>query len=277
MVTLSDYEKLEHKLAIKQADIDILPTMAEHQAALHQLAEAKQSIYDGNIERQYLRVDLQKAEAALAQRAGVPVAWLEITDGGEVIGVSLEADEKPPKGWTYVPLYRASFAPAPSDAVSAVEWKHLVEVARQEGFIAGQLGPQVTPGPSAPPARDENREIVKINAEPQATDSYGGKATGIRELPEPAAAAPLAERLRPCTCYPHDNPPRPCPQKFAISACLYAVLGQRDKMLADWAEEAIEDVAGWGVYADDYFKKKWDLDADIKKWKDRADKLRQKP
>lgn len=24
---------------------------------------------------------------------------------------------------------------------------------------------------------------------------------------------------RPCTCHPDDNPPRPCPQKFALSEC----------------------------------------------------------
>lgn len=24
---------------------------------------------------------------------------------------------------------------------------------------------------------------------------------------------------RPCTCHPDDNPPRPCPQRYALSEC----------------------------------------------------------
>ena len=26
--------------------------------------------------------------------------------------------------------------------------------------------------------------------------------------------------MRPCTCHPDDNPPVPCPQKFAFSECV---------------------------------------------------------
>lgn len=29
---------------------------------------------------------------------------------------------------------------------------------------------------------------------------------------------------RPCTCHPDDNPPVPCPQKFALSECKTAAL-----------------------------------------------------
>lgn len=35
-----------------------------------------------------------------------------------------------------------------------------------------------------------------------------------------AARATLAEvDPRPCTCHPSDNPPRPCPQRFALDEC----------------------------------------------------------
>lgn len=38
-------------------------------------------------------------------------------------------------------------------------------------------------------------------------------------------------------------------------------------------EEAIEDISGWGAYADDYFKNKWNLEGDIARWKARLDVL----
>lgn len=31
-----------------------------------------------------------------------------------------------------------------------------------------------------------------------------------------------SEEKRDCTCHPDDNPPRPCPQKFAYSECMKA-------------------------------------------------------
>ena len=31
---------------------------------------------------------------------------------------------------------------------------------------------------------------------------------------------------RPCTCHPDDNPPRPCPQKYALSECILAALAE---------------------------------------------------
>ena len=32
---------------------------------------------------------------------------------------------------------------------------------------------------------------------------------------------------RTCTCHPDDNPPSPCPQKFALTHCRAADLGRR--------------------------------------------------
>lgn len=48
-------------------------------------------------------------------------------------------------------------------------------------------------------------------AEPAVSDTlhYGGNGM---------SGAPAAEP-RPCTCHPDDNPPRPCPQKFALTEC----------------------------------------------------------
>ena len=32
---------------------------------------------------------------------------------------------------------------------------------------------------------------------------------------------------RRCTCHPDDNPPRPCPQKYALTHCRAADIGRR--------------------------------------------------
>ncbi len=34
-----------------------------------------------------------------------------------------------------------------------------------------------------------------------------------------AQKAAGTERVRPCTCHPDDNPPRPCPRKYALAQC----------------------------------------------------------
>jgi hypothetical protein len=53
-------------------------------------------------------------------------------------------------------------------------------------------------------------------------------AAAIRAIPLPEAKADPQ-----CTCHPDDNPPRPCPQKYAYSECVAAAsdprgLGQRE-------------------------------------------------
>ena len=37
---------------------------------------------------------------------------------------------------------------------------------------------------------------------------------------------PLVD-TRPCTCHPDDNPPRPCPRKYALADCKLAALERR--------------------------------------------------
>ena len=78
----------------------------------------------------------------------------------------------------------------------------------------------------APPHRHLKREL----AEAQRYDKRVCDALGMKTVdPEEALNVidGLRERLRaaernaahPCTCHPDDNPPRPCPQKFALSEC----------------------------------------------------------
>lgn len=38
-----------------------------------------------------------------------------------------------------------------------------------------------------------------------------------------------AEMKQPCTCHPDDNPPRPCPQRYAYSECVAAAILERIK------------------------------------------------
>jgi hypothetical protein len=38
--------------------------------------------------------------------------------------------------------------------------------------------------------------------------------------------APAGQGGKPCTCHPDDNPPRPCPQRYALTECRQAALAQ---------------------------------------------------
>ena len=45
-----------------------------------------------------------------------------------------------------------------------------------------------------------------------------------------------------CTCHPDDNPPRPCPQKFAYSECVTVDmkrLWSEMQVMSDWAAAQI--------------------------------------
>lgn len=47
-----------------------------------------------------------------------------------------------------------------------------------------------------------------------------------REKREPPHKACEQELERACTCHPDDNPPVPCPRKFALTECRAAVLAK---------------------------------------------------
>jgi hypothetical protein len=64
------------------------------------------------------------------------------------------------------------------------------------------------------------------------------------------AATPAAVPVQPrdCTCHPDDNPPKPCPQKYAYNECVVAVQQGREALSAEQIEKlAIEHEAfGFG-------------------------------
>ena len=43
------------------------------------------------------------------------------------------------------------------------------------------------------------------------------------------------ETVRPCTCHPDDNPPVPCPQKYALTDCRMAALERTVAELLEYA------------------------------------------
>ena len=59
-----------------------------------------------------------------------------------------------------------------------------------------------------------------------------------------AGSGPAESAFHPCTCHPDDNPPRPCPQKFALSECRKAA--HRAKVEAEiqdaWERESLSDL-----------------------------------
>lgn len=59
-----------------------------------------------------------------------------------------------------------------------------------------------------------------------------------------ARAAPSAGSARPCTCHPDDNPPVPCPRRYALSECRLAAAEAARRAL-DWLHQTDhEDSAG---------------------------------
>lgn len=49
-----------------------------------------------------------------------------------------------------------------------------------------------------------------------------------------AFAAGSRSDTRPCTCHPDDNPPKPCPKKYALSECRAAGEDARDAARYRW-------------------------------------------
>ena len=47
------------------------------------------------------------------------------------------------------------------------------------------------------------------------------------------------------------------------------------EQIADWLDEAAEEVQDWGAYASEIFQKKHDLAGAVKRWRDRADLIRE--
>jgi hypothetical protein len=45
-------------------------------------------------------------------------------------------------------------------------------------------------------------------------------------------------RPRPCTCHPDDNPPVPCPQKYALTECRMAAMEGQIERLRHWEDES---------------------------------------
>lgn len=50
--------------------------------------------------------------------------------------------------------------------------------------------------------------------------------------------ATKADDKRTCTCHPDDNPPSPCPRRFALNECRAAELAAQDAVV-----DYVEDVA----------------------------------
>lgn len=72
------------------------------------------------------------------------------------------------------------------------------------------------------------------NAEIDWRQQYHGIVDPPIAQPEPAA--------RPCTCHPDDNPPVPCPQKFALSECRAAAPAPDAELLRSELDRAWREV-----------------------------------
>lgn len=63
---------------------------------------------------------------------------------------------------------------------------------------------------------------------------------------------------RPCTCHPDDNPPKPCPKRYALTECR-AASAERDavveecakvcdRLYREWYGGSARNVYRWGMY-----------------------------
>lgn len=55
-----------------------------------------------------------------------------------------------------------------------------------------------------------------------------------------AAECNTAEPERPCTCHPDDNPPRPCPKRYALDECRAATTDTTPEVVVTQADRAVE-------------------------------------
>jgi hypothetical protein len=76
---------------------------------------------------------------------------------------------------------------------------------------------------------------------PFIVDRYGSLAACViaeRDWLRKRLAA-LEQKAKPCTCHPDDNPPRPCPQKYALTECRQAAEKTRDRLSDAQCDEII--------------------------------------
>ena len=63
--------------------------------------------------------------------------------------------------------------------------------------------------------------------------------------------------------------------KEAIKQAIIQACAEQRQEYADLMDEAAEDVAEWGSYADEYVQDKWNLEKTIQSWQDRAAAIRE--
>lgn len=78
--------------------------------------------------------------------------------------------------------------------------------------------------------REECARIAKSYGGPEKPAMVGTYEAGWFNAAEAIAAdirARKNEDQRPCTCHPIDNPPKPCPRRYALSECRDAAIRAR--------------------------------------------------
>jgi dATP/dGTP diphosphohydrolase len=83
----------------------------------------------------------------------------------------------------------------------------------------------ITDRPSPPPPTDAQNTRAACGPSPALADKPAGDAA---EYSNKAVAALVASpgAQHPCTCHPDDNPPVPCPRRYAYGECVEAALTQ---------------------------------------------------
>ena len=83
----------------------------------------------------------------------------------------------------------------------------------------------------------------------------------------PERAAEIAENAAKYTCGSSVD-------ADVIAGAIIKACAEQRQEYADLMDEAAEDVAEWGSYADEYVQNKWNLEGTIQSWQDRAAAIR---
>lgn len=142
-------------------------------------------------------------ESELEKPSPEPVAWAFESGEGLLLDIITPEEHDSHEGMYKVPLYRRPPAqPAPAD-VGELEYQGNSVAFIHQKMKAYRKG-----------IDDAWSALKAAGVQP---DGQTSVAQAIAKLAAQPAPGPLTDRS--CTCHPDDNPPTPCPKRYALNEC----------------------------------------------------------
>jgi hypothetical protein len=174
-----------------------------------------------------------------------------------------------PAGWRLVPLpfiqgvcdlaHNYSFTAIPPDYYRGVEGDAFKDAYRRCGRELAKVRAMLTAAPQEPaePAYTLSEADHEFDLWWFQVGQNLDWAVSIYDIAKQAYVLALTSTFvtaepRSCTCHPDDNPPRPCPQKYALSECRAATQSVADAQDAPaLTDEQIDDICK-DIYGSDH-------------------------